>query len=89
VPRRRGTVVGEDGVAAQEVGVLGRVDVVGDDGEVVLAAEGAAQRRGQGRLPGADRPAEAHAQRPAVPVPVLVRVDVVVQVVVRRHVDSR
>ena len=43
----------------QELGVLPRVDVVGDDGEVELGPEGPAQAFDEGRLAGADRPADA------------------------------
>ena len=45
--------------AGQELGVLARVDVVGDDGQVELRPEVAAQPLDQRRLARADRPADA------------------------------
>ena len=44
---------------AQELGVFLRVDVVGDDGEIELGMESPAQPFDEGRLPRADRPADA------------------------------
>ena len=56
--------------AREELGVLVGVDVVGDDREVDLGPEGAAERLDQGRLAGADRPGHAEgedlARRPGV-----------------------
>ena len=49
---------------AQEVGVLGGVDVVGDHAQAQLTGEGPAQRRDQGGLARPDRPADADPQRP-------------------------
>ena len=47
----------------QRLGVLPGVDVVGDHRRLVAARQGAAQRRHQRRLAGADRTADAHPQR--------------------------
>jgi hypothetical protein len=52
----------QHGLAEQELGVLPRVDVVGDDGDGQLVAQGAAERGNGGGLAGADRAAEADAQ---------------------------
>ena len=49
-------------VADEELRVLGGVDVVGDNGDVVLLAQCLAQREGQGGLAGADRAADADAE---------------------------
>ena len=49
--------------AAEEERVLGRVDVVGDDADAQLVAERAAERGDQRALAGADRAADADAQR--------------------------
>ena len=51
--------------AGQELGVLARVNVVGDDGQVERRPEGAAQPFDQGRLARADRPADAEREHPA------------------------
>src|SRR5207302_1566826 len=48
--------------AGQELGVLARVDVIGNDGEVDLRVELAAQALDEGRLAGADRAADAEGQ---------------------------
>ena len=48
---------------AQELGVLGRVDVIGDDAQSQLAGQLAAQRRDQAALARADGPADADPQR--------------------------
>ena len=48
--------------AREELGVLVRVDVVGDDREVDLGPEGAAERLDQGRLARADRPGHAEGE---------------------------
>ena len=47
--------------AGQELGVLVRVDVVGDHREIDLGPEGAAERLDQSRFAGADGP--GHAER--------------------------
>ena len=52
--------------AGQEFRVLARVDVVGDDGDVVRAAEAPAQPLGQRRLAGAYGPADADPERSVV-----------------------
>lgn len=58
----------QDGFAPQVFGVLAGVDVVGDDGDGPAVAQGAAER-GDGRgLAGADRAAQADAQRAAASV---------------------
>ena len=61
---------GQHLAAREELGVLVGVDVVGDDREVDLGPEGAAERLDQGRLAGADRPGHADgvdlARRPGV-----------------------
>src|SRR3712207_2741796 len=49
--------------AGEEFRVLARVDVVGDDGDIVPVAEMAAEPLGQGRLAGAHRAADAHPER--------------------------
>jgi hypothetical protein len=49
--------------AGQEFRVLARVDVVGDDGDVVRAAQAAAQPLGQRGLAGAHRAADADPER--------------------------
>ena len=51
-------LVGQHGVAAQEVGVLGGVDVVGQHRQRQFVAQLPAQRGDQRGLAGADRPAE-------------------------------
>ncbi len=50
--------------AGQRLGVLGGVDVVGDDAERIFVAHRLAEFGGQRRLAGADRPADADAQGP-------------------------
>jgi len=55
--------VGEHGVPAQEVGVLGGVDVVGQHRQRDLIAQLAAQRGHQSGLTRTHRPADADAQR--------------------------
>ena len=56
-------LVGQHGVTAQEVGVLGGVDVVGQHGQRQPVAQLPAQRGDERRLAGADRTADADAQR--------------------------
>ena len=52
-------------VAGQELGVLPREDVVGDDGELVIVAKQPAEREQQRGLAAADRAADADGERPA------------------------
>ena len=54
--------LGQHAGGAQELGVLGRVDVVGHDAEPQLAGQRAAQRGDQAALAGADRPADTDPQ---------------------------
>jgi hypothetical protein len=49
--------------AGEELRILSGVNVVGDHREVVAVAQPLAQRVDQRRLAGANRPADAHAQR--------------------------
>ncbi len=49
-------------VIDQELGILGGVDVVGDDGHVDLLAQGLAQGQRQGGLAGTDGAADAYSQ---------------------------
>src|SRR5690606_33159798 len=58
----------EDARPAQEVGVLGGVDVVGDHAELERRAEGPAERGHQGRLAAADGAAHAEPERSAAAV---------------------
>ena len=79
---------GEDGVAAQEVGVLGRVDVVGDDGEVVARRPSVRQSAAASAvLPEPTGPPSPTRSGPcrARDAGGCGRVDVVVQVVIRRQ----
>jgi hypothetical protein len=55
--------VGQHSVPAQEVGVLGRVDVVGQHGQRQRLAQLAAQRSHQSRLARADGAADTDAKR--------------------------
>ena len=78
-------LVGQHGVAAQEVRVLGGVDVVGQHGQRQLVAQLPAQRGHERGLARADGPADADAQRlPRLPDPL----GPVVLVVVRFAVDE-
>ena len=87
--------VGQHRVAPEEVGVLGRVDVVGDDADAYVVAERAAQRGDERGLAAADRSADADAERVGVGARAgrPVRVDLAVAVIVvsggRQEAKSR
>ncbi len=77
-PHRDDPVQVEHARPAQEVRVLGRVDVVGDHGEGDVVPQRPAQRRDQRRLARADGPADADPQRPPRPRRCRVLVDAMV-----------
>src|SRR6266540_194983 len=52
----------QDSAPDQELGVLLRIDVVGDDGQIEAVAQPHAERLDQGRLARPDRPADADSQ---------------------------
>ena len=56
-------LVGQHRVSPEEVGVLGRVDVVGEHGDREFLAELAAEGRDESGLARADRPADTDAER--------------------------
>mmetsp|Transcript_13598 Transcript_13598/g.38688 ORF Transcript_13598/g.38688 Transcript_13598/m.38688 type:complete len:310 (-) Transcript_13598:39-968(-) len=59
---------GQRAVPREELCILAREDVVGDDAQGVPLAQRLAELQGQGGLPRADRPADAHGERPGPPV---------------------
>jgi hypothetical protein len=54
---------GQDALPDQELGILARVDVVGDDGQIDTGPERPAQGVHQRRLPAADRTGHADTKR--------------------------
>ncbi len=83
--------VGEHRVAPEEVRIFGRVDVVRDDADAYVIAEGAAQRGDERRLAAAHGPADADAERSRLGARTgrPVRVDLAVRVIVVRVVVRR
>ena len=66
---RRNPAGGQRLVADEKLRILFRKDVVGDDGEVAIVAEGTAERQQECRFPAPDRPADANGERPLAVVP--------------------